>query len=464
MQFASIVFAFPENSYDTPSHGIEVITRDVAIIGGGSTGTYAAFKLIDEKHSVVVVEAKSRLGGHTETYHDPDTGATIDIGVVVWHNLDLVKKYFARFNIPLINFGSSFQPETVYFEAATGKAAVSYIPPSPAKLGAALQVYTTQLLKYTYLSAGLFLPNPVPPDLFISIGEFIKKYKLDAMVQLAFGYAQGSGDFLKVPTLYLASYFGLEILQGLQTGFLTTARGDNSELYEAATRELAASGSVLLKTTVVHADRNKRDKDGYLSIIVSSADCPRPKLIRAKQLLITIPPTLSNLAPFNLDTPEKEVFSKLTYETYITGLINNTGIAPNIGLTNVNPANPYGLPDLPAVYSFGGTIIPGLASFKYGGPLDISDEAAKKDILNTLKKLEANGLVKGNPEIVAYSNHKPFWMKVGSDEIAKGFYAKMYGLQGRRGTWWTGGAWFVHDSSMLWRFTEGVLAELVKKL
>ena len=34
------------------------------------------------------------------------------------------------------------------------------------------------------------------------------------------------------------------------------------------------------------------------------------------------------------------------------------------------------------------------------------------------------------------------------------------GLQGERGTWWTGAAWDTHESSLLWGFSEGVVATL----
>jgi heterodisulfide reductase subunit A-like polyferredoxin len=44
----------------------ETIIRDVCILGGGSTGTYAAVRLSqDLGKSVVVVEKTGRLGGHT---------------------------------------------------------------------------------------------------------------------------------------------------------------------------------------------------------------------------------------------------------------------------------------------------------------------------------------------------------------------------------------------------------------
>ena len=80
-----------------------IVHRDVCIIGGGSTGTYSAIRLHDSGQSVLVIEAQDRLGGHTETYTDPATNETIDIGVQVFHNISIVKDYFARFNIPPMN-------------------------------------------------------------------------------------------------------------------------------------------------------------------------------------------------------------------------------------------------------------------------------------------------------------------------------------------------------------------------
>lgn len=87
------------NPTDYPASAI--ITRDICIIGGGSSGTYSAIRLSDSGKTVVVVEANNRLGGHTNTYTDPSTNETVDYGVVVFHNLTVVNDYFARFDIPL---------------------------------------------------------------------------------------------------------------------------------------------------------------------------------------------------------------------------------------------------------------------------------------------------------------------------------------------------------------------------
>lgn len=81
----------------------DIISRDVCVIGGGASGNPTAIRLKDNEKSIVVLEAKSRLGGHAETYKDPDTGTTLDVGVTVFGHLKKVKDLFARFNILLSN-------------------------------------------------------------------------------------------------------------------------------------------------------------------------------------------------------------------------------------------------------------------------------------------------------------------------------------------------------------------------
>lgn len=49
-----------------------IVTRDICIVGGGSTGTYSAIRLSDLGKTVVLVEFKARLGGHTQTYRSVD--------------------------------------------------------------------------------------------------------------------------------------------------------------------------------------------------------------------------------------------------------------------------------------------------------------------------------------------------------------------------------------------------------
>ena len=215
-----------------------IIRRDVVIIGGGSSGTYAAIGLRDKGKTVAVVEEKSLLGGHTNTYRDLTTNTTVDYGVIVFDNTSIVTSYFNRFNIPLVTgtAGATVSFEESYVDFRTGKNITAYVPPDPT---AALAAYAAQLVKYPTLDEpGWNVPDPLPADLLISFGEFVKKYHLDGAVPIINSYAQGFGDILSIPTLYIVKYFGLSVLQGSQTGFLTTARQDNSELYEKARAEL----------------------------------------------------------------------------------------------------------------------------------------------------------------------------------------------------------------------------------
>ena len=59
----------------------DIVTRDYCVIGGGASGTYAAIRLQQMNKSVALVELKDTLGGHTNTYTDPNTQTAIDYGV-----------------------------------------------------------------------------------------------------------------------------------------------------------------------------------------------------------------------------------------------------------------------------------------------------------------------------------------------------------------------------------------------
>jgi heterodisulfide reductase subunit A-like polyferredoxin len=61
----------PQNTTTPQSNAsADIIERDVAIIGGGSAGTYSAVRLKDMGKSVVVIEKDVILGGQTDTYSE----------------------------------------------------------------------------------------------------------------------------------------------------------------------------------------------------------------------------------------------------------------------------------------------------------------------------------------------------------------------------------------------------------
>ena len=433
----------------------DVIVRDVCIVGGGSSGTYAAVRLGDLGSSVVVVESEDRLGGMTQTYVDPATNIPVDIGVEVWHNLTIVKDYFARFDVALVGADSITSNATnEYADFRTGKLLAGYTAPDPTD---ALSAYAVLAGKYSYLDTGFYLPDPVPEDLLLPFGEFVTKYSLEGFVPFVFTFAEGFNDLLNQLTIYVMKYIGPNILNDLATGFLTTAKHDNSLLYEAATEYLG--DAVMLNSKVVAMDREGAE---FTNIVVQQRVTGRQILIRAKKILITIPPVVEKLSGFDLDDAERSLFTQFSSSGYYTALLRNTGFPNNISFLNNAVNTPYNLPPQPSVYSFAPTAIPGVQSVFYGGPSNLTDAFVQADIIKSVRELQkANNLPETTPTFAIYSSHTPFELTVPADAIAAGFYSKLYALQGLRNTFYTGAAFHAYDSSLLWEFTEALLPKIV---
>ena len=207
-----------------------IIRRDVCIIGGGSSGTYSAIRLHDSGKTVAVVESRDRMGGHTNTYTDPVTNGTIDIGVIVFHNLTVVKDYFARFEIPLRSIPTpTYNPleNLSYVDYRTGQSVPEAGSQDPS---AGLAAYAAQLAKYPYLEAGFDLPQPVPADLLLPFGDIVKKYALQGSIPSVFNYGQGIGDLLALPTLYAFKLVGLSNLldRGANAGTTRNEKEQNT--------------------------------------------------------------------------------------------------------------------------------------------------------------------------------------------------------------------------------------------
>lgn len=436
-----------------------IIIRDVCIIGGGASGTYAAIGLKDINKSVAVVEAQSYLGGHTNTYTDPLTSEKVDYGVVVFANTSIVNSYFRRFNIPLIPGDASpiIPVRNLYVDFRTGKNVTGYVPPNSTK---AFRAYAAQVAKYPFLhSPGWNLPDPAPDDLLLRFGDFVKKYQLDDTMFTMNQYAQGFGDLLSIPTLYVLKYFNvLPGQSGASTTSLTTARHDNSELYEKAAEELG--DDVFLSSNVIATDRSRKG----VKITIKT---PRGiRTILAKKLVISIPPLLSNLRGFDLTETERGLFRQFSTEAYYTGLLRNTGIPDNVVINNVATDAPYNLPSGPSLYALYALSTPnvtGLKDFKFGASTTtLSDNAVKSSILSTIAKLRIAGTIPtaSAPEFVAFKSHTPYQLHVSPDAIRKGFYRDLMKLQGERRTSWTGAAFSKHSSSDLWAFTKGILGDV----
>lgn len=442
-----------DDSFNTNWKAKDIITCDVVVIGGGASGTYSTIRLRDMNQSVVLIEQKDRLGGHTETFTDPTTQLKFDIGVRVWHDIDLVKNFFARFDVPLTQASFATPPGVVtdFVDFRTGALVPGFTPSDPT---AALGAYAAQIAQYPYLEAGFDLPDPVPADLLLPFGDFVTKYNLAAAVGTISSFNQGIGDLLTTPTIYVIKLFGLSIIQGIQTGFLATERHDNSEVYQKAQALLSAANVLLLSSHVTATQRDSND--GYARLLVSTPS--GPKLVKAKKIMLTIPPTIQNLAHFDLDNTERSLFSQFSTSGYYTALIRNTGIPDNVIVENTGAHTLYNLPALPGIYGINPTGIPGLHNVLYGSPTSLPSDQVKRDIIEGLHRLKKAGtLPTTTPEFAVFSSHSPFEFTAPSSAIKGGFYKKLNGLQGRRHMFYNGAAFHTHDSSMLWQFTEALL-------
>ncbi|CAA9958201.1 Amine oxidase flavin-containing superfamily [Pyrenophora teres f. maculata] len=450
----------------------KIIKKDVLIVGGGSSGIHAAISLKDRKYSIMVVESKNRLGGHTETVEDGASGRKAEAGVLIFHNQPEVLRYFARFNIPLANQSVGGIANPLPFDYRTGQAipveAVKAGTPSPQAVGLAYQKLAGFLAQWPQMDQGLFLPDPVPDVLLQPMSGLIKQLGLEALVPSAYGLSQNIGDFLNTPVVEVVRVLSLSIIkQAVQQSFLTTAKGDNSELYLKATAELHDAKSLLLSSKVVYTKRQQNS----VQVVVETPE--GLKYICAKKVLMTVPPRPEALQAFDLRQNEKEVFNKLLATGYFTALLNNTGFPLGFSTTNVSPEKPFGLPELPTGYVFRATPIPGVLGVYYASGASrsayaFSDDHVKAEIVSIIKKLQAANpkiFNQTEPNFVYSSNHSPYAIQARPEDIKAGIYKKMYALQGQGNFFWTGGAFRAQDSSALWDFNKNiVLPALMKTL
>jgi hypothetical protein len=446
------VFGFPAS---------DVITRDVCVIGGGSSGTYSAVRLRQLGKSVAVIEKEPVLGGHVNTYHDTATGTTFDYGVIQFADIPVVNNYFAHFNVSL--GPATFPSQTTLFENFANHTVVSAASLPGGNLTAALLAYIEQLDKYPEIYNGYNLPSPIPEDFLIPWGSFLEKYDLGALAFTAFSYIQGVGNILAQPTLFILKYFAKFTAEGILNGgagFLTTTHRNNHALYDAALVELGTDA--LVNSTVLSVSRSPSG----VKVIISTPS--GKKLIKASKLLIAIQPKLSNLPFLDLSPTDKDLFGQFNNSYYWDTVVRNSGVPDQTGILNIDPAAPFSLPPLPGLYGINPTTVSGLQTVYYSSPHYLSDEQVKQDIVDTLAKVVPaagfpNGTANNTLEFVGFNNHAPFELTVSTDAVKAGFYDKLNKLQGQHSTWWTGATWQTHDSSLIWNWTEyNILPQLTK--
>ncbi|OJJ72230.1 hypothetical protein ASPBRDRAFT_30562 [Aspergillus brasiliensis CBS 101740] len=431
----------------------EVIRRDVCIIGGGAAGTYAAVNLLQEGYSVVVIEKKGRLGGHTNTYIDPSTNTPLDFGVTLFEDSPETRDFFSYLGVPFaksVNSGGELQR----IDFATGEV----VDPYPGNVSDALERYGDILRQYPYLLEGWDLPEDVPEDLLMPFGDFVDKYDLGPAVELISIYSQGVRNWLNYPTVYLMKFVSLDMLRALQTGFLSTARHHNSELYEAALEVLG--NDVLLDSVVVDASR---EHDEMHQLRVESTD-GTSWLIEANTTILAAPPSGQVLNGPDLDNLESSLFSQFIHGHYYAGLVRVDGCPEGVQIVNRGSDTPYSLPLLPCTLMMYPTAVPGIVTVGYGSEEPMTEEQVKAAIVEDILGLRRAGYDVGDPEFLAFADHSPFEMSVGRKAIEDGFYANLNKLQGYRNTYYVGATFEYPGSSAIWRAVDRLLPLIVDNI
>lgn len=233
MRCISSLLLLPSLALAVPSTNLNgrVLFKDVVVVGGGASGSYAAVRLAQEGKSVAVIERNDRLGGQVNTYKDPKTGTPFDHGVIVYGNDTISNNFFNYLGVKMGRFGGNIKSDS-YADFSTGK----IIPAGTAQnmtgnYITALGAWRAQLAQYTWLSngTGYHLPETIPDELFMPFRQYAAKYNLGGLMSLLATTAQ-NGDLLDTPTFYMMKW--LNIAQSALKG-ISQADGNNQAICES---------------------------------------------------------------------------------------------------------------------------------------------------------------------------------------------------------------------------------------
>ncbi|KAM0347656.1 hypothetical protein ACHAPU_004669 [Fusarium lateritium] len=447
------VFAKPKPTY----HEV-----DVAIVGGGATGAYAAVRLREDYgKSVLVIEKQNRLGGHVHAY----TGGErpINYGVQAYLNRDTTAAFFKRFNVGLIDpdLGSSanllFSTKDVDFN--TGKR----IDPDYGVINATVGLagYAALAVKYqSWFENGYFKRGHVPEDLLLPFGEFLNKYEIGSSLAILRTFIWLS-DAVNTPTWFVLAVVGQPQLAALGLGltgpsFKWPSTYSSETLFDRILDLIRKD--VLLESTVASSRRTAKG----IELVVQTPSGKQH--VKAKKLLFAATPSPDNVDTWDLNKNEKSLFSKFSWETLYVGVVGKTGLPSDVtGIRNAldNSTNFY-LPrgDFVDAYTRAGS--QDLWTTRVIGRASLTAKKARSMIKQVFGKMDAAGTYDVNdPEIVAFASHGLTVPKVSPKELKAGFFNKLYALQGQRNTFWTGLAWAPDYTPILWDFTEKLFPQIL---
>ncbi|PWY94531.1 putative FAD dependent oxidoreductase [Aspergillus sclerotioniger CBS 115572] len=440
------------NQFDASAYAADdIIERDFAIIGGGAAGTYAAVSLADQNHTFTLVEISDRLGGHTRTFHDPATGASVDFGVQIHLDVPIVQDFFTRLNSSLAAVELSSFGTPKYYDFTKQVALPNHTA------GTMQSDYVTLLNKYPYVDDLVNLPDSVPSDLLLAWPEFAQKHNLSqGSTEAGLAWPATPGDPLSTTALAILNDGNHIELAEDEGGAVHNANNDNSQIYTNALAEFQPH--ILLNSSIVAAQRGLNRSSG-VQLVASTPE--GKKLIKAKQLILAMPPVLDNTKSFNLDTTENSILGKLSGKYYYGGVVNNTGLEEGIAYTNVGVDRPYNAASLPGVVEIAPSAYSGYQFYWYNTEVATTQEEVQAAAKSTIQWLQTqNNVTTSEPNFLDYQDFSPFHLSPPNEDVEDGWYTKMKGLQGHRNTWYISSL-FVVGSTQVWNSTNILLPDII---
>jgi hypothetical protein len=384
---------------------------DVVVVGGGAAGANSAVFAKDKGYrKVCIIESRPDLGGHCDTIDlDPATVPAScpynlmfggrcptwsDVGVQVYQNTSLLQEmgfgsYAFDFTAHLQRFAgannvfsgsySQFGPSSQVYADFQHGFPVQLPDPTPQQAAAFQQAVGTLIgITYAYPwldDAGNF-PNPIPAELLVDWKTFVNANGMQALwgpfMQVAVGTG-GYGSYDKLPTLYAL----LALRRGILNlfGFVNPTKpsgvflwGGCKKLYEGIL-PFVGEGNVYFNSQIdqivrksAEDDDNSDDADdGGRPIRVRFTSNGLRYRIKAKKLVVAIPPTTNNMQILvDQSAEEKALFSKVQLRYIATALFKQgQGDGPilnslraynqKLTLVNLDVFKPDLTPDVPHV-------------------------------------------------------------------------------------------------------------------
>jgi hypothetical protein len=356
-----------------------------------------------------------------------------------------------------------------YYDFTTGGAVSNY---SSGDITAALPSiikYASLCKQYErFLLPGYWnFPDPasIPEDLFLSFGDFVTKHDIKAILPWAWSTTgNGVGNLTEKMTIWAMQAFGGQMARLFlqQQAAFVPASGRNADIYDAIAKFL---GDDILYSTI--AINSTRTTEG-VTIAVKNRKTGEKTTIKAKKLLVAIPPLGPNQAALDLDKAEQDVFGKIQYTREYAGIAASLSLPVGSSLINMpeaaNASTYTFYPQLNFTQRFESVspnnhlfrvVLVGDETFYADDATALAqknlDDLASWDVLPTSNQLNW----------VAFRDHGAMHVGVSAQELKSGWMQEFYALQGQRSTWYTGGTWSAPFQTVLWEFNEVLLPKML---